>query len=295
MAKDDNSQRFLFRLSVIFEREGDTQTAQALRVRLDDHPLNGFTPDGETQLDSMRKRAQAQCKSGALDHAEELLGDIFQLHFAALGPEHRDTLQALSDLAGCLVQNYTLGQGQDAYERLVRVATTCLGTTDPFTLKARESLLACQFKIQQAGAIYRLGEQIDQMLRAIQNGKQVDRLLRGDRLYSLACRLLARGQTKRAVRAFDAWIGTRLGGTRPDDEDAIQDIARLAKHLGQAGELARAERTYRNIVSIRNRQNHLGTKSDALRLALSDWSVSLDKFGDQKSAQATIELAGRIL
>ena len=107
------------------------------------------------------------------------------------------------------------------------------------------------------------------------------------------------GQTRardRVERAADVAVGPAwLLQLELDDEDAVRDIARLAQHLGQAGELARAERTYRNIVSIRNRQNHLGTKSAALRLALSDWSTSLAKLGDQKSAQATIELAGRIL
>ena len=285
---------YLARLSELFKAEGDNETAQALMGQLESRPLNGLSEADAACVESLVAQADKASASGDYERAKTLYIKALAIREEALGPDHFDSLCSMNDLARCMHNNRESDDAETLYKRLLRVAITSLGRDDKLTLITLDNIATCKEAIDRALGFHRLEKHFRHMFLESSTTAQSHQSARIDRLYAIASKLESRGRYGRALPVFEAWISARLADAHPDDDEAIQDIARYARFLARAGKPFRSQAAYRKIVLIRNRQHSFGSGAQALRQALTDWAKSMDDSGDDELARTTLELARRI-
>ena len=286
---------YLVRLSELFKDEGDNETAQALLGQLESRPLDGFSEADAAEVESLIEQANKASTLGDYERARDLYVTVLAMREEALGPDHLDTLYSMNDLARCMLNSRDSDDAETMYTRLLRIAITSLGQDDTLTRTTRDNIAVCKNATRLAWGFWTLEEHIKHMFRESSITRQLHQSARIDRLHAVAFKLESRGQYGRALPVFEAWISARLPGAHPDDDDAVHDIAHYARFLAKAGETARSQKTYRQIVAIRSRQHCLGKGAQALRHALTDWAQSMENIGDHALARTTLELASRII
>ncbi len=296
MSDNAELKSFLGKLAKLFEAEGDSDTAQALISQLGRRSSADLS---EVDAEFVKSRvAQAEKASGIGDYerAIPLYMEALAIREEALGSDHLDSMYSMNALAGCMLRNRESEDAETLYTRLLRIATTSLGRDHKLTRMTINNIATCKEATRRDWAFRRLEERFRHMLLEASIEAQAHRAARVDRLHEIASKLDMRGQYGRALPVFEAWISARLSDADPDDEAAIQDISRYASFLARAGKPDRSQAAYRAVVAFRNRQQHrFGKGARALRLALTDWAQSMDDLGDHASADATRDLAYRIL
>ena len=293
----DNSEKksYLTRLAESFEAEGDNETALALIGQLACRSSAGLSEVDADFVESLIAQAEKASALGDHEQAMPLYIKALAMREEALGPDHLDSLYSMNDLAGCMLKNRESDDAEALYTRLLRIATTSLSQDHKLTRMTLDNIATCKDATKRAWGFHRLEERLKQMFLEISIEAQARQAEHIDRLHEIAAKLESRNRYGRALPVFEAWISARLADADPDDDEAIQDIARYASFLARAGKADRSQSVYRTVVSIRNRQNRFGQGAPALRQALTDWAQSMDDLGDPASAHTTLELASRIL
>jgi tetratricopeptide (TPR) repeat protein len=205
-----------------------------------------------------------------------------------------ETLKDMCELGECHFRNGAFKNAKDIYYRTMRISSTKFGALHPFSIRVQKNIHKCTEAVIRSDGLSNLEKHINSFFRMSSPSEPIEQIVRIDRLESLGEKLITRGKFGRAISIFKSLISLTLATALQDDEKAIQNISKYAGYLAGYGDLGEAEKTYRCVVQVRNRQNQTGDKNTELESAISDWAECLSQMGRTQSARETQELAEKI-
>jgi tetratricopeptide (TPR) repeat protein len=291
---EQQTSRVLAKWAEIFREEGDTETAAAIELQLENSARASLSEEDAEWL--RRVLAHARKFEGNGQHAEAIDSYAAALRVveATFGACHPDTFQYLSDVARCRFNAGQYDTALEDYGRLLRLVEDRFGPEHALIATAKHYMRCCRRGIRDIVGTLRLGSYMNDMLRHSQGLRLVEVAARADRMRELGRRLAARGRRDAALRFHTAAIALRLRHAEPNSETAYLEIQRHAMDLKEAGEPGRAARLLNKLAAMRNRKSGWSDQGQELRAVLLDSSACLRAHGEQRSAQDAAALADSI-
>jgi hypothetical protein len=231
-------------------------------------------------LGHMLEVGDAMWQLGYFPQARVLQEAVVGVRTRLQGPEHPDTLTAMSKLATTLVNLEDLPGARELREKVVGACTRVLGPEHPDTLIA-VSDLACSLQHCMGGLLgaRELRERVvDASARVL--GPEHPATLRA--MGNLASSLYCMGDVPGARKLQDKVVGacTRvLGPEHPDTLVAMGDYAMFLERMGDvSGALALAE----NVLALSTRV--LGPEHPDTLIAMNNLAITLEESGDLAAA-----------
>lgn len=285
---------YIERIAEILMQEGDIETAKALKNQIKMHQSREMTEEETTLYELNKSNARKAIGYGDYERAVEFQSVALGLAQRAFGAEHMETLKNMCELGKCHFRNGAYKNAQDIYYRSLRISSTRFGVLHPFSNRIKKNIRKCTDAIRRSDGLSNLEKYINSVFCMNAPSAPLEHIVRIERLESLGEKLVGRGQLERAINIFKELISLALETDQPDDEKAIQNISKYAGFLAAYGDLGEAEKTFKSVVQVRNRQNQMGKKNNELKSAIGDWAKCLSRMGCSQSARETQVLAEKI-
>ncbi|RCG25393.1 tetratricopeptide repeat protein [Sphaerisporangium album] len=218
--------------------------------------------DAHTQL-IMNYLAMTLHGLGRLEEARDLYDEIVPLRTAKLGPDHPDTLKAMNDLGGVMMDlEAGLGRAQELYEHVLAVYTRVLGERHISTIIATNNLGKVLRRRGDLEGALRLAEKSVRLGTAALGPDHPDVFVWTNNLGEVH-RLLGDLATGRSIHEDNLERRTRvLGATHPATLISTNNLARI---LLQQGDVTEAERLYGLSLELSSR--YVGSDSPTAKAA----------------------------
>lgn len=285
---------YIEKIAEILIREGDIETAKALKNQIALHQSREMTEEEADLYELNKSNVRKAIGYGDYERAVEFQSVALGLVQRVFGAEHMETLKNMCELGECHFRNGAYKNAEDIYYRSLRISLTRFGVLHPFSNRVKKSICECTDAIRKSDSLSNLEKHINNVFRMSTPSALLKHIVKIERLESLGEKLVSRGQLGRAINIFKKLISLSFETAHPDDENTIQNISRYAGFLVAYGELGEAEKAYKSVVQLRNRQNQMGEKNTELRSAISDWAKCLSWMGCSQSARETQVLAEKI-
>jgi tetratricopeptide (TPR) repeat protein len=212
--------------------------------------------------------------------ALEQLEKALEWREKSLGPEHAETLRALTEIAEIHVRTENLDEARSVYDRILKIRTSALGPDHPDTIQSAGRVAYSQFlegNLAQARALYE-----DLHRRSLSALGPNHRETINARV-SLAMVLNGLGENAEATRLLQAALESLGGETGPESPDSLTVKAYLAKVFFDTGEKEKAFRFSSDTLASRERvlgEGHADTVASRAQLAeiltdRGDWAAAL--------------------
>jgi non-specific serine/threonine protein kinase/serine/threonine-protein kinase len=203
-------------------------------------------PETVAQLQDLLGNSLLQL--GHLERAEVLLTSARQTRAQLLGPDHRDTLRSMNNLAGLYLECGRYEQAEPLFQHVIEARRRQLGPDAPDTLKCMHNLAGLYWKQGRYGEEEALLKQVVEGFRRSLGAKDRHTLAS---LNSLAALYQARGRNDEAEPRFQQVLdGYRqtLGAEHAYTLTAMNNLAGLYQARGRYGE---AEPLYEKVLEAR--------------------------------------------
>jgi tetratricopeptide (TPR) repeat protein len=285
---------YIEKIAELLMEEGDFETAKALKQQAEVHQSREMTEEELELYEINKSNVRKAIGFGDFERAVDFQGVALGLAQRAFGAEHMETLKDMCELGECHFRNGAYKEAQDLYYRTLRVSSTKFGALHPFSNRVKKNIRKCADAVRRSNGLSNLEQHISKVFRMHTPTALHEKEARIERLAVIGERLVARGKMDRALKVYKSWMTLSLENTNPDDEKTTESITKYADFLVAYGDLAQAETTYKKVVQVRNRQNHMGEKTSELKVAVNDWAHCLSLMGHLQSARETQELAKKI-
>jgi tetratricopeptide (TPR) repeat protein len=286
---------YIEKIAEILMQEGDIETAKALKNQIDLQQSREMTEEEADLYELNKSNVRKAIGYGDYERAVEFQSVALGLVQRAFGAEHMETLKNMCELGKCHFRNGAYKNAQDIYYRSLRISSIRFGVLHPFSNRIKKNIRKCTDAIRRSDGLSNLEKYINSVFCMNAPSAPLEHIVRIERLESLGEKLVGRGQLGRAINIFKELISLTLETDQPDDEKAIQNISKYAGFLAAYGDLGEAEKTFKIVVQVRNRQNQIGKKNNELKSAIGDWAKCLSLMGRTQSARETQVLAEKIV
>jgi tetratricopeptide (TPR) repeat protein len=291
---EQQTSRLLAQWAAIFREEGDTETADAIDLQLENAARATLSEEDGDRLRRVLAHARKREGNGEYADAIDSYAEALRIVEGTFGACHPETFEHLSDVARCRFNSGHYDAALEDYGRLLRLVEDMYGSEHALVATAKHYMRYCQRGIRDIIGTLRLDAYMNGMLRHSQGRRFVVVAARADRMREIGRRLAARGRRAAAIRLHDAAIALRLRHADPDAETAYLEIHGYAMDLKDAGEPGKAARVLNQLVAMRNRKSGWSDQGQDLRAVLLDSAACLSAHGDRRSAQEAEALAESI-
>ena len=251
----------------------------------------------ETELASQpARRAKLQATLGSTYYALGLYPEAISLqekvrdyYLATSGPEHPDTLQAMSDLANSYFTYYQAGHRDEALklrEQVLTVRRKVLGTEHPATIQAMASLAYSYEYLGHLAEAYTLREQVLTLRRKVLGPEHPDTL---SAMANLADSCFETDRSDEALKLREQVLSLSRKVNGPEHPFTLSAMANLAYSCEWNGRPDEALRLQEEVVALSRKR--LGPKHPDTVHAMYDLAHFYSALGRNQEAFELLEQA----
>jgi tetratricopeptide (TPR) repeat protein len=241
------------------------------------------------EVDLLEAVARFDLERGAYGAAHALYLREVELRRRMQGPEHRDTLDAMANLAYAMWGRGSTKEAQRLEETVLSTQRRVLGRDHPDTLTSMNNLAHTLCDQGDLAGARRLEEEILEIQLRTLGRADPDTLLT---LSSLAQTLYDQGDRGGAQKLREEVLQVLLQAPKSDYSDALCSISNLAQNLSEQGDLDSALRIQREILAIQ--RSILGLEHPDIVMTMSNLAGNLYGQGDYAGARELQEEAVQI-
>ena len=286
---------FIEKIAQILMAEGDIETAKSLEKQLKGQPSREMTEEEVALYKLNKSNIRKALGFGDFERAVEFQSTALGLSQRAFGAEHVKTLKDSCELGNCHFRNGSYQNALDLYYRTLRVSTTKFGEQHQFTNRIKKNINECNAAVRAAKSLRNLEQQLNSVFRISTPIAPIEKGVRIERLEVICEKLVNRGRHDRAFTLYKELTSLCVDKAHANDEKIIVKIMKYGNFFAAFGYIADAEKTYKSLVKIMNRQNQMGDKSNTLKIVISDWANCLSQMGHSQSAIESQELANKLV
>lgn len=291
MEKQFSDQSYMAKFAKILMEEGDIETATALKTQITSVQPRAMTEDEFESYSLNKSNAKKALSYNDYVRAVEFQSNAVQISQKTFGVENIQTLEDIVLLGECFHKNGDFDQALEKFYLARRIASYKLETSHDFTHNVVQKIKDCEASIKRTQGLDHLAQHLDAFFQTDAQDTPAAKAHRLNRLEAIGQKLAARNQISRATAVYKTWISECVEDAPVNDENTIQCIFRYADFYAQTSNLAKACEIYRDLVGLRNRQNHMGGMQTELKIALEKWAHCLRLRGQTQSAVAIDKLA----
>ncbi len=286
---------FIEKIAQILMAEGDIETAKSLEKQLKGQPSREMTEEEVSLYKLNKSNVRKAFGFGDFERAVEFQSVALGVAQRAFGAEHVKTLKDSCKLGDCHFRNGSYQIALDLYYRTLRISTTKFGEQHQFTNRVKKNINECTEAVRAAKSLKNLEQHINSLFRMSTPMAPLEKSVRIDRLEVICEKLVNRGRHSRARTLYKELTSLCLDKAHHNDEKMIESIIKYANFFAAFGYIADAEKTYKSLVKIMNRQNQMGDKTNTLKILINDWANCLSQMGHTRSALESQKLANKLV
>lgn len=286
---------YIEKIAQILTAEGDVETAKSLEKQLKEQPSREMTEEEVSLYKLYKSNVLKAFGFGDFERAVEFQSVALGLAQRAFGAEHVKTLKDSCKLGDCHFRNGSYQIALDLYYRTLRISTTKFGEQHQFTNRVKKNINESTAALRGSKSLKNLEQYMNSVFRMSTPISPLEKSVRIDRLEVICEKLVNRGRHDRAFTLYKELTSLCLDKEHTNDEKIIENIMKYGNFFAAFGYIAEAEKTYKSLVKIMNRQNQMEDKTNTLKIVISDWANCLSQMGHSRSALESQELANKLV
>lgn len=240
----------MFKVSDPSVAKGNTVTVREILDKTSNEINAGLGKDPQTQAQMMYVMGNIYYHLGLYDRASSLLGRTVEIRRQILGPDHPDTLAALSNLGRALYFNGHTDQAEKAIRDALAGQTRVLGPEHPDTLRSKDALAGVFSSTKRMPQAEQLDREVIEGRRRVLGTEHPDTL---GSMGNLAFVLETEGHFAEAEKLQREALSIEQRVQGPDDPDTTVSENVLARILSLEHQYAEAEKIQREALDVQRR------------------------------------------
>ena len=284
----------MFRVSDPGEARGNSVTAREILDKASKDIDAGLAHDPQVQAQMMEVMGTVYDNLGLFPRAESLLRRAVEIRRRVVGPEHPDTLNAMTALAWNLERQGHYADAEKLQRHALDTQRRVLGTENPDTLRSMNDLTWTLEEEGRHAEAEKLERETLDIRRRLFGPEHPDTL---KAMNNLGWTLQKEGRYTDAEKLQRETLEIRRRILGPDHLDTLGAMNNLAVTLRHEGQTAEAEKLQRETIDIDRRvlgREHPGTLRSMNNLALT--LTQEQRYSEAEKIQLeTIEIRRRVL
>jgi non-specific serine/threonine protein kinase/serine/threonine-protein kinase len=240
----------MFKVSDPSEARGNSITARELLDKTSADIDTGLTKDPELQAQMMHVMGFVYQNLGLYPRARSLDQRALDIQRRVLGPEHRDTLSTMNNLANVLSAEGHYPEAEKLLRETLDICRRVLGPEHRQTLQAVYNLanvLERKGQYAEAEKLYRQALDVQRRLLGLENPETLGSMM------NLGNILLDQGHYPEAEKLYRETLVLERRVVGPEHPDTLKLMNNLGNVLSAEGRYPEAEKVYRETLDIRRR------------------------------------------
>jgi tetratricopeptide (TPR) repeat protein len=225
-------------------------------IRLDEEVLRlrrSKLGAGHSQtLTSLNNLAGSYLEIGRTEDAIRMYDEVLALRRSRQGSDHPHTLSAMSYLGAAYLQAGQTSRAVQLHEAALGLMRRTLSPSHPDILQTMDRLAVAYEKSGQIGRAVQLHEETLGLMKAKLGPDHPDTLTS---MNNLAVAYYRAGRTEQAIEIFEALLESSKSKLGPDHPETLISMNNLARAYLQATAWTKAERTLRECLDLREKQD----------------------------------------
>ena len=264
----------MFKVSDPSEARGNSVTAREILDKASKEIDPGLARDPELQAHMMEIMGNVYEDLGLYPQAQQLLTQAVGIRRRVLGPEHPQTLRALSDLAWSLNESGEGPQGEELQRQVLEIERRKFGNQHVDSARSMQRLagtLLNMGRYADAEKLYREALEIQSRLLGLQDPATLMTS------YDLALTLNQEGRYPEAEKLFRYTLEQQQRVLGADHPNTLSSERALAMAVDEQGRYAEAEKLHRQVLEMDRRV--LGLEHPETLRSMHNLALTLEEEG----------------
>ncbi len=240
----------MFKVADPSESRGNGITARQILDQSSHQVLTGKGLDAALQQQLIQVMAKTYAGLGIYSRAHDLAQQLWEQRQRALGPDHRKTLEAMTQLAEILQRQDKDKDAQAMMQQAIQKESRALGPDDPLTLKTMEDMAS----VLEQDAHYVEAETMERQIIAAETRKlgpsHPETFASRN---TLAMAVQRQSRFVEAEKLYRQLLDEERRSLGPDHPYVLVTMHNLATMLAEQGRDREAEATYREALALERR------------------------------------------
>jgi serine/threonine protein kinase len=284
----------MFKVSNPSEARGNSITAREILDKASKDIDTGLTKDPELQAQMMEVMGVVYFNLGLYSRAQLLLEQAMEIRQRVLGPEHRDTLKTMSDMANLLRNEGRYAESERLYREALDGQRRSLGSEHPDTLLSMNDLALTLEQEGHSAEAEKLEREALDIQRRVLGPEHPDTLLS---MNNLAWTLIHEGHYAEAEKLQRETLDIQRRVLGPEHPSTLTAMTNLVDTLATESHYAEAEKLQRETLDIQRRV--LGPEHPSTLTSRTNLAVTLAAEGHYAEAERlqreTLDIQRRVL